>query len=350
MKTPVAVTALLALAACSKPPQDSLCSYDPAPATLNLTGGKGAIQIAGKTDEYFYVLDSAGKQLTNAKLGQAAPVAPGRYEVRLNRSSHPVTVEAKTITRCASGSILASGTTDEYFYVFDGANTQLASQKIGRALDLFPGKYKVELNRTSQAVEIAAGAMVELKPATLTVEGSTDEYYYVFDSSGTQLASTKISRPLALLPGAWTVKVNGTSQNVNAAAGATLKIPTAVLVITGTTDEYYYVLNSTGTQLASTKLGRPLGFMPGSYTAKVNNSTLAVQLEAGKTAEYATATLTVKAAKDAYYYVLDTSGTQLGSTKINQPMALFAGSYSVKVDQASRPVTLTASQPTLLNW
>jgi hypothetical protein len=350
VRLPIVLGALLVLAGCSKAPEDPLCRYEPAPATMDLPSGQGAVRITGTTEEYFYVFDDSGKQLTYARLNQSATVKPGRYQVKVNKSTHPVTVQAKILTTCATGSILASGTTDEYFYVFDGSNNQMAYQKIGKALAFFPGKYQVQVNKTPAPVDVAAGSTAELKPANLTVEAGTDEYFYVFDSSGAQLAYNKLSKSLALLPGAWTVRVNGTSQAVNATAGDALRVPAGMLVVNGATDEYYYVFNSAGTQLAYNKLGRPLAFLPGSYTAKVNNTALPVQLEGAKTAEYSTGALTVNGNKDAYYYVFDANGTQLGYKKLNEPIALFAGSYSVKVDQATRPASITAGQTNVMNW
>jgi hypothetical protein len=75
-----------------------------------------------------------------------------------------------------------------------------------------------------------------------------------------------------------------------------------------------------------------------------------VKVEAGKTNEYQTATLSMKSAGDQYYYVLDRNGTELGHNKLNAPLAFPEGTYSVKVANETRPVTLTAAKITVLNW
>ena len=122
------------------------------------------------------------------------------------------------------------------------------------------------------------------------------------------------------------------------------------MVVQGTTDEYYYVFDTVGNQLAYNKLGRPLSFMPGSYSAKVNNAAMPVTVDAGRTNEYQTGALTVKGSGGDYYYVLDPNGTQLGYKKLNEPMSLVAGKYSVKVGQQTRPAEVTAGQATAVNW
>src|SRR5205085_9649981 len=81
-----------------------------------------------------------------------------------------------------------------------------------------------------------------------------------------------------------------------------------------------------------------------------NNAAMPVKVEAGKTNEYQTATLSVKSAGDQYYYVLDRNGTELGHNKFNAPLAFTEGVYSVKVANETRPVTLTAAKITVGNW
>jgi len=75
-----------------------------------------------------------------------------------------------------------------------------------------------------------------------------------------------------------------------------------------------------------------------------------VKVEAGKTNEYQTATLSVNGGGDQYRYVLDPNGTELGHNKLNAPLAFPEGAYSVKVAAQTRPVTLTAAKTTVLNW
>jgi hypothetical protein len=75
-----------------------------------------------------------------------------------------------------------------------------------------------------------------------------------------------------------------------------------------------------------------------------------VQVEAARTGEYQTGSLTVKAAGSDYYAVLDTAGTQLVSKQLNQPVSLPAGKYSIKVGNTARPAAIMAGQTVVVNW
>jgi hypothetical protein len=122
------------------------------------------------------------------------------------------------------------------------------------------------------------------------------------------------------------------------------------VVVQGSTDEYYIIIDSAGTQLASARLGRALSLLPGAYRAKLNNIAVVVQVDAGRTGEYQSGSLTLKTAGLDYYAVLDPSGTQLASKQINQPISLPAGKYSVRLGNNMRPVTVAAGQSVVLNW
>ena len=343
---------VLVFASCQKaPPPDPLCTYEPLPESARVAPDQGAIRISAPASDYFYVVDSNGKEVGHAKADGTVAVKPGQYKVTLNRSAHSVWAKTKTLTRCAAGALFVSGTTDEYYYVVDSGGTELAHAKMGTPLAFFPGRYDVKLNSTTQPAEVPSGGAVELKSGTLHVRGSTDEYYYVLSGTGTELAHNKLDRPLAFLPGPLTVKVNGTSAPAQITAAAVLEVKTGALNIQGTTDEYYYVLSGTGTELAHNKLGRPLSFVEGSYTVKVNNTTVAAKVEAGQSNEYATGTLTVKGTGSDYYYVVDgASGTELAHAKVGQPVALAAGKYSVRLGKETRPATVTAGQAAVVNW
>ena len=345
-----ALLPLLVTFSCNKAPDDPFCSYEPLPESAGVPAAQGAVQIVASTDEYFYILDKTGKETTHGRLNRSASVKPGEYVAKLNSSTHPVHVRDKTLTKCSAGIVLLGGSTDEYYYVVDSTGREMAHAKLGKGLAFFPGKYVLQVNKTPQELEVKPGAVTEIQAGILSVPGSTDEYYYVLDSTGTELAHNKLSRPLAFMPGSRTVKVNNTSATVQIAAGSPAELKTGAIVVHGATTEYYYVVNATGNELAHHKLEGPLSFLPGDYTVKVNNAALPVKVEAGKTNEYQTATLTVKGAGDRYYYVLDRNGTELGHNKLNASLAFPEGAYSVKLGDETRPVTLTAAKTTVLNW
>jgi len=408
-----AALAAVLLVACHKAlPPDGVCSYEPLPAGEQVPSGQGGIQVLASTDAYFAVRDATGKQIASGHVNAITPVPAGDYQVLLNNSTHATSAQSKMLTKCTAGTVLVNGKTDEYYAVLDQAARQLASAHVASALSLFPGSYKVRLNNIDVAANLQAGAMFELKPgtvnvdvgtdeyyavldattrqlasshmgralglfagsytvrinnsdaqadvragestnvpaATLVVHGSTDEYYAVMNNAGVQLASAHLEKPLAFVPGTYSVKVNNTTTPATMVSGVTTEVKTGAVVLQGSTDEYYAIVDSAGTQLASTHLGHALSLMPGGYSAKLNNIAMTVQVDAGHNGEYQTGSLTVKMASSDYYAVLDASGTQLASKEVNQPVSLPAGRYSVRLGNNIRPATVTAGQSVVLNW
>ncbi len=405
--------AALLLVACKKAaPPDGVCAYEPLPASAEVPSGQGGIQVLASTDAYFAVRDATGKQIASAHVNAIMPVPAGDYQVVLNNSMHSVAAQSKMLTKCTTGAVVVNGKTDEYYAVLDKAAQQLASAHLASALSLFPGSYTVRLNNTDAAANLQAGSMLELKPGmvnvdvgtdeyyvvldaatrqlasshvgralglfagsytvrinnsdaqadvragestnvpagTLAVHGSTDEYYAVMNNAGVQLASAHLEKPLAFVPGTYNVKVNNTTTPATMVSGVTTEVKTGAVVLQGSTDEYYAIIDSTGTQLASAHLGHVLSLVPGAYSAKLNNIAMTVQVDAGHSGEYQSGSLTVKMASSDYYAVLDASGTQLASKQVNQPVSLPAGKYSVRLGNNIRPATVTAGQSVVLNW
>ena len=90
--------------------------------------------------------------------------------------------------------------------------------------------------------------------------------------------------------------------------------------------------------------------MPGAYRAKLNNTAMTVQVDAGRTGEYQSGSVTVKTVGSDYYAVLDGSGTQLAFKQVNQPVSVPAGKYSVRLGNNIRPATVAAGPSVVLNW
>src|SRR5512135_2886795 len=177
---------LLLSTSCEKaPPPDPLCTYVPLPPSAKAEPGQGAIQIAAPTTDYFYVLDQKGKEVGHAAANGSVAVKAGAYQVRLNGSVHAVWARKATLTRCTAGALTVSGTTQESYSVVDSSGSELAHAKLGAPLALFPGRYDLKLNGTTGVAEVPPGSTLDVKSGTLNVKGQTDEYYYVLSPNGT---------------------------------------------------------------------------------------------------------------------------------------------------------------------
>jgi len=277
---------------------------------------RGGIQVLASTDAYFAVRDATGKQIASGHVNAITPVPAGDYQAVLNNSTHATSAQSKMLTKCTTGAVLVNGKTDEYYAVLDQAARQVASAHVASALSLFPGSYTVRLNNIDVAANLQAGAMLELKPGTVNVDVGTDEYYAVLDAATRQLASSHVGRALGLFAGSYTVRINNSDAQADVRAGESTNVPAGTLVVHGSTDEYYVVMNNAGVQLASAHLEKPLAFVPGTYNVKVNNTTTPATMVSGVTTEVKTGAVVLQGPTDEYYAIVDSAGTQLASAHL----------------------------------
>jgi 6,7-dimethyl-8-ribityllumazine synthase len=339
------VLLLIVVASCGKPPpEDPYCSYGPLPAGAEVASGQGALQVEGSHATYFYALDETGKQIGYGSMGKALGLAPGKYQSRVNGSLHPVTVQKGSLTKCSTATVAVPGETGEYYYVLDSTGRQLHYNTLGKASSLWPGPYRIKVNNTHAQAEAKLDQVAEIGTGTLLVHGATEEYYYVLDSAGEQLAYNTLGKPLALLPGTYNLKVNNTASKADIAAGQAREVRTGGLLVKGTTEEYYYVLDSLGQQLAYQNLNKALALFPGGYRLSVNKSESAAEVVAEQMLEAHTGSLIVEGTAGDYYYVLDRVGNQLGYNGLGKALSFFPGDYTVKFGQSQRPASLRGGQ------
>lgn len=342
--------AFLAASCGSPPPQDPYCSSAPLPGEATVKSGQGALQVDGTTSAYFYVHDAAGKSVNHQALGRSLALDPGKYQVKVNYSAHAVTVEKGKLTKCSTGTLLASGTTQEYWYLHDPAGKSLQHERLGKAMSLVPGTFRVKVNNSETAAEVTLNQVTEIRTGTLLVRGATSEYYYATDTQGRALNHNMLEKPLALLPGTYSVKLNNAATRADIAAGQVTELKTGTLLVKGLTEEYYYVIDSTGTALNHQGINKPLSFLPGSYRVRVNQSEKPVEVAAAQTAELQTGSLTVEGAGADYYYVTDKAGTSLNHQSVNKALSFFPGEYNVKAGQNSRVASVEAGQATRVKF
>ncbi len=326
------------------PPSDPYCSYAPLPSGTDVKAGQGGLQVEGTTSAYFYAFDGSGKQVGTESLGKTLGLNPGKYLVKVNNGPHAVAVEKGQLTKCLTGTLMVSGTTSDYYYVMDSNNQQLHSDSLGKAASFFPSTLRVKVNNTEVPAEVKLNQVTEIKAGTLIVRGSTNEYYYVFDALGKQLSSNSLEKPLAFVPGSYTVKVNNTETKAAITGGQVTELKTGTILVKGSTDEYYYVFDSLGKQLNSQSLNKGLAFYPGTLRIRVNNTDMAAEVVAGESREYPTGSLVVAGSGSDYYYVFDKTGNQLNSNSMNKALSFFPGEYTVKLGQNAHPATVTAGQ------
>ncbi len=324
------------------PPLDPVCTQQPTPDQ------NASLLVEGTTDVYYYVLDNSGQQQTYAKMNSALTLDPGNYTVKVNNTIHDVVIKASHQCHCSTNSILVKGATSDYYYILDSAHVQLSYAHMNEPLSLFPGAYYLKVNNTEQPFTLRLEQPTEITTGTVLARGTTDTYYYVLTTGGDQLHYNKLEQQSPLLEGDYIVKINNTLLPIKVNAGGTTTVNSGTLLVTGMTDEYYYVLDTAGNQLHYAKLNQPASLFPGSYQVKVNNSLLTIVV-AESISEAATGSVVVNGNTDAYYYI-DLDGNQLAYAKLNQPLALWSGDYSVRFRESQQQVTVNPSKQSIIKW
>jgi hypothetical protein len=336
--------------ACSKESDsdDPCCKTNPLPQGAEIKSGQGSLQVNGKTDEYFYVLDlSTGEQIGYQKLNATLPLHPGSYRVKLNNSLHLVTIKAGMQTQCGTGTLMVKGSTAEYYYVLDSTQRQLAYEMLNKATSYFASPVLVKINNTQVGADVKLDELAEIQTGTILVSGTTDDYYYILNQQGTQLCYNKLGEPVAILPDTYTVKVNNSLlPNATVNSNQVTQLHTGTILVKGLTGEYYYVLDTLGTQLNYQTLNKPLSFFPGGYRIKVNNSYLNGKVAKSQLSEFETGSLVVNGNSSDYYYVLDANATQLHYNALNKPLSFFPAEYAVRLGNQTQKALIKAGQQT----
>jgi hypothetical protein len=162
------------------------------------------------------------KQLSYAKTADPIELFPGDYVVDLHGAKRRVTVSPARLTSVASGTISVSGTGADFFEVYDNSGkTRLSYAKTNGALELFPGDYVIGVHGVTVGATVQAGRDTTVAAGRIVVPGSGSTFYTVFDAKGEkQLTYAKTNAEIELLPGTYTVEMNKTRRTVEVRAGA----------------------------------------------------------------------------------------------------------------------------------
>ena len=335
------VLALILISGCAdEAPEtsDSICQSEEAQET--------GLQVSADDQTFFYADSPEGDQVGFERGGSVLELDPGDYQVRINSSRYPVTIRSGQITRCTASSIVVTGSTDAYYYMLDSLGTQLAFATLGEPLWLFAGSYIAKLNDTRVEVTLPWSGAIQVASGTVVVTGTTDEYYYVDDAGGTQLAFATLDDPMSVFPGSYAARLNSSVSSFTVNADDNVVVASGTVLGAGTTEEYYYILDVGGNQLGFARLGDSSAYLPGEYQVRVSGTIVPIGVQPNAVTEITTGTLVVPGAESEYYYILDEAGSQLAFNRLGMPTSLVPGVYSVRVADRTASVTITPGSTT----
>ena len=188
-----------------------------------MQSGQGALQVDGTTLVPFLVFDLARKPAYSELLGRPVAVKSGKYQVMVNNTVHTVTIEGGKLTRCATGTLLVTGTTEDTWFVQELSGAAVEQALLGRPLSLMPGTFRVKVNNTVTTAEVKLSQVTELKTGSLLVEGS-GVGYHVTDKAGASLEYKLMDRALSFFPGEYNVTVGESTHPAKIEAGQATRV------------------------------------------------------------------------------------------------------------------------------
>jgi hypothetical protein len=145
------------------PPESSEVDYD--------SKTDGALQVRGDTAE-FVIITRDGKKagpLTPPKLNASFELAPGTYEVSVNRTKRTVKIQAGKKTILQTGTLVVEAKEGNWYVPYEGKERCVADapQKLNAPIALFPGKYSVVVHVGDKDEKLADDATVEAGKKTV---------------------------------------------------------------------------------------------------------------------------------------------------------------------------------------
>ncbi len=328
--------------------------------TVTVQAGKkeiltaGVVSVAGIGDDKYYVYDETGTgdYLAYAKLNEEIELFPDIYVLGLNNSRQSVAVEAGEKSVPVPGSVIVSGTGQDLFYVYndDLSGDSLAYAKTNQDINLFPGDYIASINDTTETATVKAGEKTILTAGTVSVSGTGADDFYIHDTFGKQLDYTDINKEIEVFSGDYTVSVNKTVHPATVESGQKTVLTAGSISVSGTGTDDFYVYDTAGTQLDYTDTNKVIEVFAGTYTVSLNDTrqTATVQGSEKVTLEAGRFIVSGTTPASTLYYVYDSEGRQLDSTYVNRETELFPGSYIVSLNDTTQTASIQAGEETLL--
>lgn len=174
-------------------------------------GKKVPLMVQGIGQDMYYVYDETGnKKIDFKKTNSAIGLAPGTYTVILNGVSKHVTIQKGEVPVVETGILSVSGSGQDLFYVFDSAGQKKYDfRKTNGKIEMFPGSYMVFLNNVGRAVTVQTAEEAVLDTGILTVKGPEKHLYYVYDSTGKKRLDFRMTgREIELFPDDYIIMID----------------------------------------------------------------------------------------------------------------------------------------------
>ncbi len=308
----------------------------------------GVLTVSGSGNDTFYVYDSEENILSSPKTNEETELFPGAYTVKLNNVSKTADVAAGETTVLEAGALTVSGSGDTSFYVYDSDDNQLGSAETGEELEMFPGTYRVDLNNVSKDGTVTAGETTVVAGGVVSVSGTGQDSFFVYDLDDNQLGFVKTNEEVELFPGTYTVELNSVRQTADVQDGETVVLSAGVVTVTGTGQDSFFVYDAEENQLGVLKTNEEIELFPGNYTVELNSTAQTATVQAGEKETLAAGVVSVSGTGQDSYTLYDSDDNQLGSAETNGEIELFPGTYTAELNSTVQTATVQAGEKEIL--
>ena len=135
------------------------------------------------------------------------PVAAGQ-----ETEKPPQEVTTEPFDSRTTGAVQVKGETRDWFEVQQDGKRAFrgAPPLLNNIVEVSPGEYEIEVNKTTRKVKVVAGQKVVVQTGTLVVQGTKANFYAPFQDKERKVTNNprKLNTPMALLPGTYRVELN----------------------------------------------------------------------------------------------------------------------------------------------
>jgi len=304
------------------------------------------LTVIGIGQDYFYVYDSQDKYITSSKTNREIELNPGEYTIKLNNTKREATVKHEKKTTLNAGSLTVSGTGQDWFYVYDLEGKSLVNNRTSRNIELFPGEYLTKLNNTQERAYVKAGENTNIEAGSLSVSGLGQDWFYVYDLEKKSLANNRTGRDIEFFPGEYLTKLNNSQKRAYVKAGENTNIEAGSLSVSGLGQDWFYVYDLEEKSLANNRTGHDIELFPGEYHIKLNNTKEKSYVQAGEKTSIEAGSLCVTGIGQDWFYVYDLEEKSLANNRTNRDIELFPGEYLAKLNKTQQKAYVEAGKKT----
>jgi RHS repeat-associated protein len=313
----------------------------------------GSLVVVGSGTTEYWIIDATRQiYIDGRKTNDPVDLPAGNYLVQLSGSTQSHTVREGQRTSITAGTAIVVGTGANDYTVYDAAGTLIVHRgPTNQAVELLPDTYVIDVSGSTQTLIVREGQHASISAGSAVVTGTGTNMFEIRDASGVNLL-TRIptSQPAELLPGSYTIAVNGSTQRITVRAGQRETLASGMAVVAGTSAESILVVRDTsGNHTLSVSLtaraSDPVELLPGNYLLDLNGSRQPITVHPGERVSLTAGTVDLSGTASTDYFTIYEASSGRRVTALSRgSIDLLPGSYAIDVRGSKRQVAVTSGR------